>query len=128
MAAVGVGRVALAEAAVYLATAPKSNSLYIAYSGVQQEVKTGRNEPVPLHLRNAVTKLMKDIGYGKDYRYAHDAAEGTTDMECLPEKLRGRRYYVPKEIGFEKTVAERLRYWQRAKGSGQIAKAQGPQP
>jgi putative ATPase len=109
------GNLALAEAAVYLATAPKSNSLYTAYSGVQQEVKTGRNEPVPLHLRNAVTKLMKDIGYGKDYKYAHNFPGQVVEQEHLPDSLRGKRFYFPGESGFEKEVTARLRAWRLLK-------------
>jgi putative ATPase len=105
------GNLALAEAAVYLATAPKSNSLYTAYSRVQQEVQTGRNEPVPLHLRNPVTRLMKDIGYGKGYKYAHDFPEQVVEQEHLPESLRGRRFYFPIASGFEKEVDARLRAW-----------------
>lgn len=109
------GNLALAEAAVYLATAPKSNSLYTAYSRVQQEVKTGRNEPVPLHLRNAVTQLMKDIGYGKDYRYAHNFPGHVVEQEHLPDSLRGKRFYFPSESGFEKEVITRLRAWRLLK-------------
>jgi putative ATPase len=109
------GNLALAEAAVYLATAPKSNSLYTAYSGVQQEVKTGRNEPVPLHLRNAVTKLMKDIGYGKDYKYAHNFPGQVVEQEHLPDSLRGKRFYFPGESGFEKEITARLRDWRLLK-------------
>jgi putative ATPase len=109
------GNLALAEAAVYLATAPKSNSLYTAYSAVQQEVKTGRNEPVPLHLRNAVTKLMKDIGYGKDYKYAHNFPGHVVEQEHLPDSLRGKRFYFPGESGFEKEITARLRAWRLLK-------------
>ena len=109
------GNLALAEAAVYLATAPKSNSLYTAYSGVQQEVKTGKNEPVPLHLRNAVTKLMKDIGYGKDYKYAHSFPGQVVEQEHLPDSLRGKRFYFPGESGFEKEITARLRAWRLLK-------------
>lgn len=109
------GNLALAEAAVYLATAPKSNSLYTAYSRVQQEVKTGLNEPVPLHLRNPVTKLMKEIGYGKGYKYAHDFPEQMVEQEHLPNSLRGKRFYFPVESGFEKEVNARLRAWRLMK-------------
>ena len=105
------GNLALAEAAVYLATAPKSNSLYTAYSRVQQEVQTGRNEPVPLHLRNPVTKLMKDIGYGQGYKYAHNYPDQMVEQEHLPDSLRGKRFYFPAESGFEKEVNARLSAW-----------------
>ncbi|OGN87162.1 MAG: hypothetical protein A2Z74_02765 [Chloroflexi bacterium RBG_13_46_9] len=109
------GNLALAEAAVYLATAPKSNSLYTAYSRVQQEVQTGRNEPVPLHLRNPVTKLMKDIGYGQGYKYAHNYQDQMVEQEHLPESLRGKRFYFPVESGFEREVNARLRAWRLLK-------------
>lgn len=99
------GNLALAEAAVYLATAPKSNSLYTAYSNVQQEVKTGRNDPVPLHLRNAVTKLMKDIGYGKDYKYAHNFPGHVVEQEHLPDSLRGKRFYFPVNLDLRKKLS-----------------------
>ncbi|MBN1643873.1 MAG: replication-associated recombination protein A [Dehalococcoidales bacterium] len=109
------GNLALAEAAVYLATAPKSNALYIAYSRLQGEVKNGKNEPVPLHLRNAVTRLMKDIGYGKDYKYAHDFPGHVVEQQDLPDSLKGRRFYFPGELGYERQVAERLKTWRTIK-------------
>ncbi len=102
---------ALAEAAVYLATAPKSNSLYMAYSRVKKEVTQGKNEPVPLHLRNPVTGLMKDMDYGKGYRYAHDFPGHFVRQQNLPDALRGRQYYLPTEMGFEKQVSLRLKAW-----------------
>jgi putative ATPase len=105
------GNLALAEAAVYLATAPKSNALYTAYGRVQEEVKKGRNEPVPLHLRNPVTGLMKNLGYGRDYKYAHNYEGHVVEQEHLPESLRGRKFYLPGEAGFEREVAARLRAW-----------------
>ena len=105
------GNLALAEAAVYLATAPKSNALYTAYSRVQEEVKRGRNEPVPLHLRNAVTGLMKEIGYGQGYKYAHQFPGHVVEQEHLPASLKGKRFYFPSELGFEKEVTARLRAW-----------------
>lgn len=105
------GNLALAEAAVYLATAPKSNALYTAYSRVQEEVKKGRNEPVPLHLRNAVTGLMKEIGYGQGYKYAHQYPGHVVEQEHLPLSLKGKRFYFPGELGFEKEVTARLRAW-----------------
>ncbi|MGC2638187.1 MAG: replication-associated recombination protein A [Acidobacteriaceae bacterium] len=102
------GDLALAEAAVYLALAPKSNSLYIAYSEVQADIESTRQEPVPLHLRNAPTRLMKELGYGKGYQYAHDVDHKIADMECLPESLRGRRWYHPTQEGREKLLAQRM--------------------
>ncbi|MFQ6090569.1 MAG: replication-associated recombination protein A, partial [Candidatus Bipolaricaulia bacterium] len=101
------GELALAEATVYLATAPKSNSVYRAYDAALEDVEKTRNEPVPLHLRNPVTKLMKETGYGEGYQYAHDVEGGVAKMECLPENLKGRRYYRPKDSGYEAEVAAR---------------------
>jgi putative ATPase len=88
-------RLALAEAALYLARAPKSNAVYTAYEAAAEDARVTQSEPVPLHLRNAPTKLMKGLGYGKDYKYAHDYEDGRAEMDCLPEKLRGRKYYEP---------------------------------
>ena len=105
------GNLALAEAVVYLATAPKSNSLYTAYSTVKKEVTAGRNEPVPLHLCNAPTKLMKDLDYGKGYKYAHQFEGHFVRQQNLPESLKGRQFYEPGEQGFEKQVLARLRGW-----------------
>ncbi len=102
------GDLALAQAVVYLALAPKSNALYTAYAAVQQDVETTRAEPVPLHLRNAPTKLMKQLDYGKDYKYAHDEAGRVADMECLPENLRERTYYQPTQEGREKLLSQRM--------------------
>ena len=102
------GALALAEAVVYLAMAPKSNALYIAYGEVLEDVEKTSAEPVPLHIRNAVTKLMKQVGYGKGYQYAHDLETKVADMECLPDNLRGRQYYHPTAEGREKLFAQRL--------------------
>jgi putative ATPase len=102
------GDLALAEAAVYLALAPKSNSLYIAYGEVQAEIEATRQEPVPLHLRNAPTRLMKELDYGKGYQYAHDVEGRVADMDCLPESLSGRRWYHPTQEGREKLLAQRM--------------------
>ncbi|MBI3932756.1 MAG: replication-associated recombination protein A, partial [Acidobacteria bacterium] len=102
------GALALAEAVVYLAAAPKSNALYVAYGRAAEDALTTRAEPVPLWIRNAPTRLMKDLGYGKGYRYAHDEAEGVAPMDCLPESLLGRRYYAPTDRGGEAGVAARL--------------------
>jgi putative ATPase len=101
------GKLALAELAVYLALAPKSNAIYRAYGAVQQDVESTRNDPVPLHLRNAVTGLMRGLGYGRGYEYAHDTAEGVSAQEHLPDNLTGRRYYQPTRRGFEEELSER---------------------
>jgi putative ATPase len=106
------GNLALAQAAVYMATAPKSNALYRAYGDVVRDVKETLAEPVPLHLRNAPTKLMKDLNYGKEYQYAHDSEDKLTTMRCLPESLTSRVYFRPSDQGYEKTVHERLKQWQ----------------
>jgi len=105
------GTLALAEAAVYMATAPKSNALYKAYESVLQDVQGTLAEPVPLHLRNAPTSLMKDLGYGKGYKYAHNFSEHVTNMNCLPPSLLGKRYFSPSGEGFEATVSQRLKEW-----------------
>jgi putative ATPase len=107
------GNLALAEAVVYLATAPKSNSLYQAYSRVQEELKKGSSESVPMHLRNPVTSLMKDIGYGKGYKYAHDYPGHFVKQQNLPDALKEKRFYTPGDQGYEKQVSERLKdLWQ----------------
>ncbi|MBN1939535.1 MAG: replication-associated recombination protein A [Candidatus Aminicenantes bacterium] len=105
------GDLALAEAAVYLAAAPKSNRVYEAFGNVQQDVEQRPHEPVPMTIRNAVTKLMKEVGYGKGYAYAHDRAEGTTGMETLPDRLVGRTWYEPGPFGFEKEIRKRMDWW-----------------
>jgi len=102
------GNLALAQAAVYLSLAPKSNAVYKAYGEVQQDLKNTIAEPVPLHLRNAVTGLMSNVGYGKGYQYAHNAEAKVTDMTCLPESLTGRTYYTPTDQGFEARIRQRL--------------------
>jgi putative ATPase len=108
-------KLALAQAAVYLSVAPKSNALYTAYSSVVSDVQNTFNEPPPLHIRNAPTNLMKELGYGKGYQYAHDLKEKVADMECLPESLRGRRYYHPTDQGMERRIAEILAEIKRRK-------------
>ena len=108
------GKLALAQAVVYLAAAPKSNAIYLAYGKASNDALGDIAEPVPLHLRNAVTKPMKSWGYGRGYDYAHDRAKRTTGMECLPQRLRGRRYYEPTEEGFEKLVQDRLEMIRKA--------------
>ncbi|MCL5962462.1 MAG: replication-associated recombination protein A [Chloroflexi bacterium] len=114
------GSLALAQAVVYLSVAPKSNSLYTAYGQVREDVERTRNDPVPLHLRNAVTKLMKSLGYGKDYKYAHNYEDHFVVQQCLPDNLKTRTYYQPTEQGFEQRVKERLARWRerREKESG----------
>src|SRR6185437_14232701 len=107
------GNLALAQAAVYLAIAPKSNALYTAYSDVQQDVERTAADPVPLHIRNAPTGLMKDLGYGQGYQYAHDAPDARVDQEHLPDSLRNRRYYQPSDRGLEAELARRLADWRR---------------
>ena len=109
------GELALAQAAVYLATAPKSNSLYAGYGKVKESINTKGYLPVPLHIRNAPTKLMKELDYGKDYKYAHDYDDAYVPQEYLPEEIKGQRFYLPKEIGFEKTIKERMNFWQKKK-------------
>lgn len=105
------GKLALAEATVYLATAPKSNSLYTAYSAIEDEIKKGSNDPVPLHLRNAVTPMMKNIGYGKDYKYAHDYDGHYVEQQNLPDSVKDKKFYTPSDQGNEQEVAERLKKW-----------------
>jgi len=102
------GNLALAQAVVYLALAPKSNALYTAYGEVQSDVERTAAEPVPLHLRNAPTGLMKHLGYGKGYQYAHEIEGKVADMQCLPDNLKDRRYYHPTNQGVEKRIGERL--------------------
>jgi len=106
------GRIVLAQAVTYLATAPKSNASYRGIGEALGEVRKSGALPVPLHIRNAPTKLMKELDYGKGYRYAHDYPEGFAKQEHLPEALRGRRFYRPTERGYEKMIGERLRYWE----------------
>jgi putative ATPase len=113
------GELALAQAAVYLATAPKSNSIYAAYGKAQQVVKKSGSLPVPLHIRNAPTRLMKDIGYGKDYKYAHNYKDGFVVQEYLPEKLKGQHFYEPSERGYEKVIKQRLDGWRRLQAKPQ---------
>ncbi len=109
------GDLALAQAAVYLALAPKSNAVYMAYGAVQADVRGRVAEPVPLHLRNAPTRLMKELDYGKGYQYAHDVEGKVADMECLPPSLRGRTYYVPTGEGRERQLGQRMEEIRRIK-------------
>jgi putative ATPase len=102
------GHLALAQAAVYLSLAPKSNALYLAYGDVMEDVRKTETDPVPLHLRNAVTGLMKNIGYGEGYKYAHDFQDKVTGMQCLPDSLAGRVYYRATDQGFEARLRARM--------------------
>ena len=121
------GAEALAQAVTYLATAPKSNAVHAAWTRAAADAHEQAAEPVPLHLRNAPTRLMKDHGYGRGYAYAHDDPDGVTGMDCLPPALAGRRYYRPTARGYEKEVARRLDAWRalkRAKGRPAPARAE----
>ena len=111
------GRIPLAEATVYLACAPKSNSAYAALNQAMQDVREQANEPVPLHLRNAVTGMMKDMGYSKDYKYSHNYEGHFKEQEYLPPSLKGRRYYHPGEEGAEQEISQRLSRWWSDKAS-----------
>ncbi|HXS76866.1 MAG TPA: replication-associated recombination protein A [Terracidiphilus sp.] len=125
------GDLALAEAVVYLCLAPKSNAVYTAYGAVQREVEETRQEPVPLHLRNAPTRLMKELGYAKGYRYAHDEEDRVAEMECLPDSLRGRSYYRPTQEGREKQLAQRMEEIRRirsGKRTGHSSEVEGNRP
>jgi putative ATPase len=112
------GELALAQAAVSLATATKSNSIYEAYGRVQTAIRSTGSLPVPLHIRNAPTRLMKDLGYGRDYKYAHDYADAFAPQQYLPERLQGTSFFNPRERGYEKIIKQRLDQWRR-----QMAKA-----
>jgi putative ATPase len=107
------GELALAQAVIYLATAPKSNSVYKAFNQVQKDIEKTQALPVPLHIRNPVTRLMKDLDYGKDYKYPHDYPDHFVDEHYLPENLKGRKYYQPTNFGFEKEIKKRLLWWEK---------------
>jgi putative ATPase len=109
------GRIILAQAVTYLATAPKSNASYAGIDAALAEVRKSGALPVPLHIRNAPTRLMKDLGYHKGYRYDHDYAEGYAAQEYLPDKLRGQHFYEPTERGYEKSIKERMD-WLKGEG------------
>lgn len=109
------GNLALAEAVVYLATAPKSNSLYRAYSEVQHDIRRTGNQPVPLHLRNPVTSLMREVGYGNGYKYAHDYEGHFVEQQNMPDSLRDRQYYSPSDQGYEREIKARIREWWKGK-------------
>ena len=108
------GAIPLAEATVYLATAPKSNAAYQALNEARAEVRTGKQHPVPLHLRNAVTGLMRSAGYGKGYKYAHDFPGHFAGQSNLPEEIEGKRFYQPSDQGYEVAVRERIEQWWKA--------------
>ena len=110
------GNTALAQAVLYLATAPKSNAVYMAYSEAADAAKTDVASPVPLHIRNAPTKLMKQLDYGKGYKYAHSEPDAVANMDCLPDNLKGREFYKPTDYGFEKEIKKRLQWWKKRRG------------
>ena len=119
------GNLALAQAVVYLAVAPKSNALYEAYGAVQEDVERTVAEPVPLHLRNAPTGLMKGLGYGRGYQYAHSLESKVADMQCLPDNLKERVYYQPTEEGIERRIKERLEEIKRKRKPGNAPEESG---
>lgn len=118
------GDAAMAQCVVYLATAPKSNRVYAAINAAKADVEQTRNEPVPLHIRNAPTKLMKELDYGKGYQYDPDSKDGFSGQTYLPESLQGREYYDPGPYGFEKDIRRRIDYWKRLRQ--QRREKQGP--
>lgn len=109
------GRITLGQAVTYLATAPKSNASYVGINSALAEVRNSGALPVPLHVRNAPTKLMKELGYGKGYQYAHDYDDGYAGQDCLPEKLAGRKFYEPRGHGYEKNIIERMEWLKKRK-------------
>jgi len=114
------GNTALAQAVIYMAAAPKSNAVYRAYSAAARDATQDLAEPVPLHLRNAPTGLMKELGYGRGYRYAHNEAEGVAEMSCLPPHLEGRRYYEPTDRGLESKIRDALERARRIRESRDV--------
>ena len=110
---------ALAQAAVYLATAPKSNAIYAAYNNVKRDVKDTINQPVPLHLRNPVTDLMKKLDYGKEYKYPHDFPYHFVSQTYMPEGLVGKKYYQPTNFGFEKEIRKRIEFWEKLRNKSE---------
>jgi putative ATPase len=121
------GNLALAQAVVYLSVAPKSNALYTAYGEVQHDIEQTAAEPVPLHLRNAPTKLMKALDYGKNYQYAHDVEGRVANMQCLPDNLRNRVYYRPTNEGIEKRIRERMEEIKRLQKTAPNRPRQNPE-
>ena len=120
------GNLALAQAVVYLSVAPKSNALYAAYGEVRQDVEQTAAEAVPLHLRNAPTGLMKGLGYGQGYQYAHDHKGKVADMQCLPDNLRDRVYYRPTNEGIEKRIRERMEEIKRQRSQAHESSSSDP--
>jgi putative ATPase len=120
------GELALAQAAVYLATAPKSNSVYAAMGKIKKAIGDTGAIPVPFHIRNAPTRLMKDLGYGDGYQYAHDFQDAFVAQDYLPEPLQNKRFYLPSNRGYEKTIQQRMEYWrkQRTEARGQGRKSE----
>jgi putative ATPase len=106
------GELAIIQSAVYMATAPKSNAVYMAHNLVKEDLKNFRDDPVPMHIRNAPTKLMKELGYGKGYKYAHDYEGHYVKQDHLPDRLKGKKYYEPTENGAEADIKERMKKWQ----------------
>jgi putative ATPase len=125
MAAVGAfqllglpeGELALAQAAVYLATAPKSNALYTAYGRIKETIRKTGYLPVPLHIRNAPTKLMRELDYGRGYQYAHNFDHAYVAQEYMPEGLNKQHYYLPTDRGHEKIIKERMAYWEKMRSA-----------
>ena len=115
------GDLALAQAALYVALAPKSDAVYRALGAARNDAQETIAEPIPLHLRNAPTKLMKEMGYAKGYQHAHEHEDAVVEMECLPEGLEGRRYYYPTERGIEKRISERLEEWMALRGKKRLS-------
>ena len=120
------GELALAQAAVYLATAPKSNSIYTAFGRVKRAIRDSGALPVPLHIRNAPTGLMRDLGYGRDYKYAHDYDDAFTPQDYLPSELKGQIFYRPTDRGYEKTIKSRLDKWRVMIRAAKTEKPEGP--
>jgi len=116
------GELSLAQAAVYLATAPKSNAVYKAFNLAEEDIQRTKALPVPLHIRNAPTQLMKGLGYGKNYKYPHDFPDHFVDEVYLPENLKDRKYYYPTDFGFEKEIKKRLEWWRKKRGQGSSSK------
>ncbi len=119
------GWIPLAQAVVYLATAPKSNASYAAYLRAREDVKRHGNLPVPLHLRNAPTRLARDMGCGRGYLYPHDHPDGVVDQTYLPDRLQGRRYFRPGRFGFEREIAKRLAWWERKRAQQRAGRKGG---
>lgn len=119
------GELALVQAAVYLATAPKSNALYVALGAARKDIERTQSLPVPFHLRNAPTPLMKGLGYGRGYRYAHDFPDTLVSQEYLPEKLKGRVYYRPTDRGYEEKIKARLEIWRKKLGVNPLPPSSG---